>query len=318
MRYRFKKDINYDDPKVRKYVLVRQRRGMWTPEQIDSFAKHFKLKPGMKLLDAGCGYGYSLRTFGHYCLPGGKLTGLDLKDNLLVSARALAIKENLGKCAQFINGDLNRLPFSDNTFDIAMAQIVFCYLDRPEHALDELIRVTKRRGCIAIFDNAVWGGGNSGWNNVFKPTIAEEMMRYEISTRRIKGQFRLGEIDFNVGCYLPGWMEKRGLKNVEARCNEKVHWMAPPYRSPAQKILVRNMKEMLKGIKSKVPASVLASAYKQDKKLLRAGGANDALIRRYFRSTKRRKKQWIEAARKGRISSAYSNGGFWCVWGFKP
>jgi SAM-dependent methyltransferase len=314
MGFKLKKGLNYDDPKVRKEILDRHRRGLWTPEQIDSFASHFKLKRGMRLLDAGCGYGYSLRTYGPYCLPDGKFTGLDINYNLIIKARTLAVKEHLGKYSQFVNGNVYRLPFTNNTFDISIAQVVLCHLNRPEQALDELIRVTKRKGCVAIFDNAIEGGGRTGWNNAFKPTIADDLFRYKISLHMKKGKIRMGEIDFNIGCYLPGWMEKRGLKNIDVRCNERVQWMAPPYRSPAQKTLIRNMKERIKDKE----LDTLSSIFKHNIRRLRAGGADNAMIKRYIRDTKRRSKIWIEAMHKGRVSSAYSYGGFWCVWGFKP
>ena len=69
--------IDYRDEKVREEILERQRRGMWTPDQIASFARHFRLRPGMRLLDAGCGHGYCLRTYGPHCMPGGELVGFD-------------------------------------------------------------------------------------------------------------------------------------------------------------------------------------------------------------------------------------------------
>jgi hypothetical protein len=40
MRRNKSEPVDYRDAKVRKEVLVRQRRGMWTPEQVASFARH--------------------------------------------------------------------------------------------------------------------------------------------------------------------------------------------------------------------------------------------------------------------------------------
>ncbi len=310
-----KKGVDYTDPKVRKEVLVRQRRGMWTPEQITSFTDHFKIKSGMRLLDAGCGYGYSLRTYGPRCLPGGRLVGLDVEHGLLKTARKLAGKEGLGSRSHFINATMYRLPFPDNTFDVSMAQVVFCHLDRPQKALDEMIRVTKRDGCIAVFDNAVGSGGSAGWTSLIKPTIASEVFGFEMTLRMMKGKTRRGEGDFSVGCYVPAWMEKRGLKNVDARCNEKVQWMAPPYRSPAQKILVDYWKARRKDRKSD---SATYLDFKIRLKQMRAGGASAAKIKRYLRRNKKRGLLWMKAMGRKRLAMAFSHGGFWCVWGFKP
>jgi cyclopropane fatty-acyl-phospholipid synthase-like methyltransferase len=54
--------IDYADPKVRNEVLKRQREDMWSPEQVARLARHFRLKPGLSMLDAGCGFGYCLIT----------------------------------------------------------------------------------------------------------------------------------------------------------------------------------------------------------------------------------------------------------------
>ena len=128
--------IDYGDDEIRKEILERQRQGMWTPEQIVSLAKHFRLRPGMKLLDAGCGHDFSLRALGPYCLPGGRLIGLDRESELLVTARELSAKEGLGEFASFRVGDIFAMPFDDDSFDITLCQTVFCHLDRPEVALD--------------------------------------------------------------------------------------------------------------------------------------------------------------------------------------
>lgn len=308
------KAVDYSDPKIRKEVLVRQRRGMWTPEQIASFVKHFKLKPRMKLLDAGCGYGYSLRTFGHYCMPGGKLVGVDIEEKLLMKARRQSRKEKLGKASEFINTDVYFLPFPKNTFDITIAHVLLCHLAEPERAFDELVRVAKRKGCIAVFDNAVAGGGYYGWGNIFKPTIKQQLIAYEISLRMMKGRKRLGQGDFNVGCYIPSWMERRGFKNVNVRCNERVTWVAPPYKSPAQRTAIRNMRERIKE-KTFDPKS---SMFKAHLARLRAGGVDDKIIKNLIRRSKRQDRRYQKAIKHKTVAFAQSSGGFWCVWGFKP
>lgn len=308
------KAVDYSDPKIRKEVLVRQRRGMWTPEQITSFVKHFKLKPRMYFLDAGCGYGYSLRAFGHYCMPGGKLVGVDIEEKLLMKARRQSRKEKLGKASEFINADVYFLPFPKNSFDITIAHVLLCHLTDPERALDELIRVAKRKGCVAIFDNAVGGGGYYGWSNIVNLSIKQRLIEYELSLRIMRGKKKLGKGDFSVGCYLPSWMEKRGLKHVNARCNERITWIAPPYKSPGQKTAIRNIRERFKE-ETYVPKS---PAFKEYINRLRAGGADDKMIQSFMRRSGRRDKKYRNAIKNKTAAFAQSSGGFWCVWGFKP
>ncbi len=306
-----KHPINYNDPKTRKEILVRQRRDIWTSEQIASFAKHFRLRPGTKLLDAGCGHGYIMRTYGPYCMPGAELVGLDREKSLLATAKRLCRREGIADSCRFVEGDVYDLPFKNNSFDIAVAHVVFCHLAEPEKALAELIRVTKRGGCIAVFDNAVGGGDSVGWNGIHRPTIAEKLFNYEVVFRTMAGRKKLGQGDYQVGCYVPLWMEQRGLKNVDVRSNERVHWIAPPYRSPAQKTVYRNTRERTR--EHKPGSGVDRDTIKQ----MRAGGAGEKMVSKYRRLAGKRGRQFRKAMAAG--TAAFTGSGqFWCIWGFKP
>lgn len=306
--------IDYNDPKVKREILIRQRRGMWTPEQIASFVKHFRLRPGMRLLDAGCGHGYAMRTFGHYCMPGGVLLGFDIGESLLKTARQNVRREKLDPASCFVSGNVYVLPFPDNSFDITIVHVLLCHLSEPERAFEELTRVTRHKGCLAIFDNAVAGGGYFGWANHYRQTIRQKLVGFEVTERMIAGRKKLGQGDYNVACYIPGWMERRGFKNVDARCNERVTWVAPPYTSPSQRTAIHNMRERIKE-KTLGLRSPFRRRYVEQ---LRAGGATQKMIRNEARRTQQAAKKYIRAVRNKTIMISQSSGGFWCVWGFKP
>ena len=302
--------LDYGDRVVREEILIRQRRDMWTPEQIDSLAGHFRLKPGMALLDAGCGYGYSLRTFGPYCMPRGRLVGVDRQADLLDTAARLSKKENLAKASTFMTGDIHELPFDRNTFDVVMAQVVLCHLAEPRRALDEMIRVTKRGGCVAVFDNAV-GGCPWGWDSTFRATVKQMVVRCEELLLARAGRKKLGRGDWSVGLHVPAWMEAGGLRHVDARVNERVQWIAPPYRSAGQKSALRHTREHCadRGF-SEVHLRNTADE-------LRAAGADQQRISNALRSARRRDKRFRQAFADGNAAYAYG-GSFWCIWGFKP
>ena len=303
--------LDYSDPKTRREVLIRQRRGIWTPEQVASFARHFRLRPGKKLLDAGCGHGYIMRTYGPFLMPGGRLTGLDREPKLMATAKRLLRRDGLEHAADFVEGDIGAMPFRDNSFHVSIAHVVFCHLREPERALDELIRVTKPGGCVAVFDNAIAGGESSGWSNRRRPPLRQRLADIETSLRSLEGRRRLGHGDFSVGCYLPSWMEARGMRNVDVRSNERVHWIAPPYRSPGQRTQLRNTRERLR---EKPDRRVW---WPRQEEQMRAGGCSEATIRRLGRSITRHYARTRELLRARKLAYAWS-GQFWCVWGFKP
>jgi SAM-dependent methyltransferase len=302
--------MDYSRARTRREVFIRQRRGLWTPEQVESLARHFRLKPGMKLLDAGCGFGYAMRTWGRFCMPRGVLTGLDREKRLLAQATRYCGKEGLSRAARFVAGDIYKMPFENRTFDFTLAHVVFCHLAEPEKALDEMIRVSRRGGCVAVFDNALTGGPGSGWFSWHEPSVAERLAQYEVGIRMMAGRRAVGFGDYSVGCRLPSWMEARGLRNVGVRVNERVAWIAPPYCSPEQQTTLRNMRETLKD-------RVRFRVDKADVEQMRAGG----LSRAKFDRNQQRSREHLRALRKamknGTAAMAVSHQ-FWCIWGFKP
>lgn len=305
-----KHPLDYRDARIRREVLIRQRRGIWTPEQVRSLASHFRLRPGMKLLDAGCGHGYAMRTWGQYCLPGGKLVGLDRDKRLLTTAKRFCRKERILDSCRFVEGDIYDLPFGDNTFGLSLAHVVFCHLAEPEKALDELVRVTRPGGCIAVFDNAIGGGAHGSWSSWHEPTVKEQMLQYETRFRWLIGRRKLGFGDMSVGCHLPSWMESRGLRDVGARANERVFWIAPPYRSPEQQVTYRNTRERL------CDSAGTRRATRADNRELRAGGCTEGRIKESARQGRQSHRRFKRAMESRTAAFAWS-AAFWCIWGFK-
>jgi 2-polyprenyl-3-methyl-5-hydroxy-6-metoxy-1,4-benzoquinol methylase len=104
-------------------------------------------KPSLRLLDVGCGSGTISVTFAKV-IPEGDVTGLDLKPEILPRARAVADLAGV-KNIEFLNGDVYKLPFADNSFDITHCHQMLTHLKEPWSALREMMRVTKPGGMVA-------------------------------------------------------------------------------------------------------------------------------------------------------------------------
>lgn len=100
-----------------------------------------------KLLDAGCGTGLFAK---EACDRGANVTALDIGPHLL--------KKVNEKCnAKTVHGDLLKLPFPDNSFDIVIAIESIEHTKNPQKAVDEVIRVTKKNGYFIITTpNLLW------------------------------------------------------------------------------------------------------------------------------------------------------------------
>jgi ubiquinone/menaquinone biosynthesis C-methylase UbiE len=107
--------------------------------------------PGSRGLDAGCGIGLQTLLLAERVGPAGHITGLDLSPELLVYAKDIVKKAGLSERIFFRQGDINTLPFDDNTFDWAWSVDCVGYAPiEPLPMVKELARVVKPGGSVAI------------------------------------------------------------------------------------------------------------------------------------------------------------------------
>ncbi|MDD9934563.1 MAG: methyltransferase domain-containing protein [Myxococcales bacterium] len=104
------------------------------------------LRPGMDLLDVGCGPGTITWGLAEHVAPG-RTVGLDLR----VRPRREDVA-TLGPAPDFVVGSVYSLPFDDDRFDAAHAHALFQHLDRPLDALRELRRVLRPGAVIGLAD----------------------------------------------------------------------------------------------------------------------------------------------------------------------
>lgn len=106
------------------------------------------LKETDRLLDCGCGPGSITLDFAAL-LKKGSVCGIDIEPSQVEFAKQLAAERGI-KNAQFQSADLFDLPFSDHTFDVVFAHAVLWTLKNPIDALQEIKRVIRPGGLIAL------------------------------------------------------------------------------------------------------------------------------------------------------------------------
>jgi ubiquinone/menaquinone biosynthesis C-methylase UbiE len=107
--------------------------------------------PGSRGLDAGCGIGLQALSLAEAVGRAGHVTGLDLSPELLVYAEDIVKKAGLSGRISFQEGDINQLPFDDDTFDWAWSADCTGYAPiEPLPLVKELARVVKPGGSVAI------------------------------------------------------------------------------------------------------------------------------------------------------------------------
>jgi len=122
-----------------------------------------QLRSGERVLDVGCGEGVLS------CLAarmGCHVVGEEMSRPNVLAARHLASDWKVK--AEFVQGDAERLPFRDDSFDVVVSSHVLEHLPDLDAGLAELYRVTADRALIAMptcLNPAAWAllGGDSYW-----------------------------------------------------------------------------------------------------------------------------------------------------------
>lgn len=109
--------------------------------QWEAIFDEVNLTSNSNFLDAGCGGGGA-------CLlaqqRGAKITGIEAAPAMVEFAREQV------PGGEFTVGDIQELPYEDNTFDVVLASSSLQYTEDRLETLRELKRVTKKNGLIAV------------------------------------------------------------------------------------------------------------------------------------------------------------------------
>lgn len=138
------------------------------------------LRPGMDLLDIGCGPGSITLGLAQAVAPG-RVTGIDHDPEHISAARALAAERGRSNVA-FRTGDALSLPWDEPIFDAAFENDVFTHLSGDAvRAAKEVCRVIKPGGLFAARDvdaeAVVWGHWSEPLRELDKLMMAWQQSR---------------------------------------------------------------------------------------------------------------------------------------------
>ncbi|HEX9967613.1 MAG TPA: methyltransferase domain-containing protein [Solirubrobacterales bacterium] len=137
--------------------LKAKHRAMWASGDYPSMVETFLLplgprlveaagiEPGMRVLDVASGTGNA-------AIPaaarGADVVASDLTPELFEAGRARAAAEGLE--LEWTEADAENLPFEDASFDVAMSSIGVMFAPHHQAAADELVRVCRPGGTVAL------------------------------------------------------------------------------------------------------------------------------------------------------------------------
>lgn len=187
------------------------KRVEWASDFLDFFSDRHScthaafftgyVKPGMSILDCGCGPGSITLDLAELVCPG-QVIGLDIGTSQIEKALRLQEQRRVSN-AEFCVGDLDQIPFEDNTFDAVFAHGVVEYSRDPVHSFTEIRRVLKSDG--------VFGGRHGDWGGFLLATdnrYAKKAFSLFVRLMRLNG----GDPFF--GRRQPAYLRKAGFSRM--------------------------------------------------------------------------------------------------------
>jgi SAM-dependent methyltransferase len=161
------------------------------------------LRPGMDLLDVGCGPGTITVDLAAAVSPG-KVIGMD-REHLVVAEAARLLESGAPGNLEFRTGDVYSLDFDDGSVDVVHAHQVLQHLSDPTAALAEMRRVLRRDGILAVRDGDygafMWGPNDpllDRWLELYHQVCAHN------------------GAEADAGRHLLGWARAAGFSQIEA------------------------------------------------------------------------------------------------------
>lgn len=149
------------------------------------------VRPGMHVLDLGCGTG-TLAVMVKHRQPKAEIVGIDPDPEMLDRARSKAGRAGVG--VAFDQGFASDLPYLDSGFDRVLASMMTHHLDpdAKRQAFAEVLRVLRPDGQFHVVD--------------FGPARTSSMMMIASVMRRLE------ETDDNIAGRLPGMLAEAGFR----------------------------------------------------------------------------------------------------------
>jgi SAM-dependent methyltransferase len=182
---------------------------MWRKESLPLLYKYLELRPGLSVLDVGCGTGFFTRLLALGMKGQGRVIGVDRNSRLLSVARRLTAEGGFSSIVSYRKREAQSLQFENGLFDRVVCQTLLWTIERPAAAIREMIRVCKPGGLVG----AVEGGFDVG-TFYFPDDAKRTALERKWIVALTEGNRKLYGTDRGIGYKLPAMFMEAGLRRV--------------------------------------------------------------------------------------------------------
>lgn len=191
-------------------AFLRRSRELWRsvesrPRRKQFYREFLELRPGMRIVDVGCGTGEFTRYLVELVQRDCQMVGVDTRAASVKSAVHETGQAGLSTRISYKKGDAYRLPIEDNFADLTCCRTLLMHLTDPARAVSEMARVTKLGGIVAAVEPGRMRSFYDPENEEFVE-LDEEMARaYLKGVRNLEGK------EMGIGERLPSIFMTAGL-----------------------------------------------------------------------------------------------------------
>ena len=166
-----------------------------------SSIESMSLKPGLCVLDVGCGRGSGTLVLAAAVGVAGVVHGVDYDAMMIAEARQRALLEGVGARVFYHQANAIALPWPDGYFNASRSDCVLQHMLEPVRAFDELLRVTRTGGRVVVIDGE-WATLNIDSDD---PNVGARLPHFQATLRPKNPQ---------SGQCLRGLFARYGLRDV--------------------------------------------------------------------------------------------------------
>ena len=194
------------DDTDRDYSAKLRHFNAFAEPEIRALIRSLGLKPGMHILDAGCGTGEALSWLASEVDPGGKVVGIDLS-----AAHVDAARKHASSSIQVHQANLIDFSMEPASLDLVWCVNTMNHLSNPIDGARHLARLLRRGGRLALGQSSLMPDMYFAWDAKLERVTNEAVRSY------YRDRYHLDEQDLAAVRAIVGILHGADLRNISVR-----------------------------------------------------------------------------------------------------